>query len=234
MIRILAGSSSPVAPTPTGRTGRCARAAVFAALSLTLAASAHVLGGGPMPPAWLLAGAAGVLLLFAGLVTGRERGGGFIAAAVISTQLLLHAAFALLPTVVVLLGPHPGLSPGAQTSLWAKLLFCHHGTHPITAAQVDAAKATLGIASTQLAPTGGSAPVSGAVGGAASVLAAAVTSWPVLLMLAAHLVAASVMAWWLRRGERAAGAMSREVVRAVRARVVGWSVVTPDARRPAT
>lgn len=222
------GHSLTIARAETATPSRLTRSGVFAGVSLALAVTAHVLAGGAFPSPTALAGAGCALLVFALTVTGRERHGGFIAASVITTQLLLHAVFALLPVASVLTASSGIGSAGGsdQTAFWARLLFCHHGPHPITTSQVTAAKATLGISGSQLPSSGVS---HGATTGTGSVLVAAASSWPVLGMLAAHLAAAAIMAWWLRRGERAVWAASRRVVQAVLSRLVSWPQFVPVA-----
>ncbi len=73
---------------------RLARTAAFSAVCVTLAAFAHVLGGGaaPAPPAAAL-GLAGVALLGLALC-GRERSAGTITMMLLAAQLGLHELFA--------------------------------------------------------------------------------------------------------------------------------------------
>jgi len=180
---------------------RLVRTAAFVAASLALAIVAHVVGGGEAPPT-SVALAAGAVLSVCGLaVTGRERGLGFITAAVVSTQLLAHVAFALAPLLV-------GAGSGQdQTAIWARILFCHHGPSPITAGDVAAARATSGLSHAAL-PAGYAQPH-------VNLLSAVTSSWWLVAMLAAHLAAATVMAWWLRRGERRAWQLVRRAAQAV-------------------
>jgi hypothetical protein len=143
--------------------------------------------------------AAVVLAAIAVMASGRERSGRFIGTTVIGSQLLLHTAFAL---------TQPSSGP-SQTTLWGRMLFCHHGAGVLTAAQITAARAALGPSASSVhlrATATGVAIDSGAH--AVSALA----MWAsMVLMLAAHLAAAAVMAWWLRRGERAAWAAAARV-----------------------
>jgi len=193
---------------------RLVRTAVFVAASLGLAMVAHVVGGGDVPPVSVVLGAGAVLSVFGLAVTGRERGLAFITTAVVSTQLLAHVAFALAPLLVGAVGGRD------QTAIWARILFCHHGPSPVTASDVAAARATMGLSHTAL-PPGYAQPH-------ASVLSAVTSSWWLLAMLAAHLAAAAVMAWWLRRGERRAWRLLRQAAHVVRVRL--RSVFTTSRR----
>jgi hypothetical protein len=215
----------PLAFAPALRCqSRIVRAAVFAAASLGLAVGAHVVGGGAAPPEPVALAAGAALALFALAMTGRERRIGFIAASVISTQLVLHVSFALAPLLA-------GRSQD-QTALWAQILFCHHGPSPITAAQVAAARATAGLSHADLpaALTGaGPAPHP-------DLLDAITASWWVAAMLAAHLAAAAVMAWWLRCGEKHAWQAIRRAAATVGSQIVALVAppLQPDVMRSST
>ncbi|MHC3473243.1 hypothetical protein ACYF6T_31755 [Streptomyces sp. 7R007] len=78
-----------------GRCSRTLRAALFAAVSVLLAALAHVMMSGQYVPAWaLVAGAAGTGT--AGwCLAGRERGLPVVVAVVVAAQTALHASFSL-------------------------------------------------------------------------------------------------------------------------------------------
>jgi hypothetical protein len=83
------------------------------------------------------------------------------------------------------------------------------------------AKAALGIAPGQLARVSGTPTVDISAGhglGLGPALVMLADSWPMIGMLAAHLAAAALLAWWLRRGERAAWGAARRLARAVTAR----------------
>ena len=170
---------------------RLVRAGVFTAACLVLAVTAHIVGGGQAPGPGTVAVAAMGLWAFFGMLTARERGGRFLGVAVVSTQALLHLLFANI-------GRPPA---GASGQGVAALLLCSHGSAAIDAGQLAAAQRTLGV---PLGPVDAGA----AVGWVPSSPAA---------MLAAHLVAALGMAWWLRRGERAAWSAIRQVARRVTA-----------------
>jgi hypothetical protein len=74
---------------------RLARAGVFGAASVCLALAGHVAAGGQRPSTVLLAVSVGLLTRVAYGCAHRERALGAVGAAVVGTQLLLHAAFTL-------------------------------------------------------------------------------------------------------------------------------------------
>lgn len=78
-----------------------------------------------------------------------------------------------------------GTHPRRTTAQWSALLFCHDSAHGVSAAQVAAAREHFAAAPHS----------SGGLG-----------------MITAHVVAAAAMAWWLRRGERAAWRVVQRVV----------------------
>ena len=170
---------------------RVLRAGVFALLSTLLAAAAHRIGGGTIPGLAVTGPAVLVLFLVGLSLTRRERGGRSISALVLLTQLLMHAGLVLGPALIDGGGQ-------SQTALWGKLLFCHHGGKAVSAAQIEQARVALGVSHVNL-PSTAAAP-------------GAFVSSAMVAMLAAHLLAAAAMAWWLRRGERAAW---RRVLRVV-------------------
>ena len=157
------------------------RSAVFAASSVTLAAVAHILGGGASPRACVVLAATGLLVLL-GLAAGREeRSGWQIAALVLSTQLVLHVAFMLTA---------PATATG--TGLLGRVLICHSGPRPVDPALTDAVRRSIGQVAAAGAGQAGSHSTAG-----------------MLPMLMTHLLAAGFMAFWLRRGERAIWAAAR-------------------------
>lgn len=164
------------------------RTGLFALVSLTLAAAAHRAAGGVAPGAVTLAVAGAALLMLGWPLSARERSGGQLAALVLGSQAVLHVGFVAAPLLMA------RAAGGRSAASLAALLFCHHGSHPISTAQLRAAVADLGI---RYQPTPGDAPAI-SVGGVA--------------MLAAHVAAAAVVAWWLRRGERAAWEAARRIM----------------------
>lgn len=195
------------APHPrTVRSGsdlRILRAAVFAAVCVVLAGVGHVLGSCATIPLWTLgAGFLGVLLVTVPF-TGRERSLPGIAALLAAGQTVLHTLFGL--------GQHGASagsatgSPATSASLsdaalveQAARLVC--GT---AAAAISPAQAQRLLTEARLSPaTGAHAPhpsadaVSAATGSSASLL-------PSLPMVLAHVLAAVVAGWLLRRGDLA-------------------------------
>lgn len=168
------------------RAGRAVRTAVFAAVTLGLAVVAHRVAGGGREPAGFPVAFAGLLVL-GWVLSRRERSGRVIALAVVTSQLALHLSF-VLPGLLQL--RRTGGAGGPADAQLSALLFCHHhGSAPISSAQLHQAAAGLDLSAYGSAPAGPS-PTSFVVRAA--------------LMLLLHLVAAVVVAAWLRRGERAA------------------------------
>ena len=208
--------------TGPGRSGHPAparglRAGVFTAVGVGLAAAAHLSAGGATPRLFVLLAALALGWPLAYAASRRERGGLFLGVTVVGSQLLLHAVFALTGRVPA---PPPGAGP-AQATSWAGLLFCHHGGAPVCAAQVASARAALGLTNATL-PTAGTVPTAGApfpTAGAGPSLASMPLTAAALGMLAAHLAAALLTAWWLRRGEQAVWSAARWAAAAVAARL---------------
>jgi hypothetical protein len=185
--------------SPAGWPMRACRAGVFTGLSLALAVAAHRLGGGGAPNDRVVIAAGVVLAAIAVMASGRERRGRFIGTTVIGSQLLLHTAFAL---------TQPSSGP-SQTTLWGRMLFCHHGAGALTAAQITAARAALGASASSVHLRATATGV--AIDSSAHAVSAFAMWASMVLMLAAHLAAAAAMAWWLRRGERAVWAAAARV-----------------------
>lgn len=75
---------------------RLMRTAVVAAAVLSLAAAAHLLAGGQLPPAPLMAALAALTVLCVVLVTGREMSALCLTAVLATGQAVLHEAFSTL------------------------------------------------------------------------------------------------------------------------------------------
>lgn len=193
------------APHPrTVRSGsdlRILRAAVFAAVCVVLAGVGHVLGSCATVPLWTLgAGFLGVLLVTVPF-TGRERSLPGIAALLAAGQTVLHTLFGL--------GQH-GAGAGAATGSsatsaslsdaalveQAARLVC--GT---AAAAISPAQAQRLLTEARLNPAAGahaSHPSADAMSAATNSSASLLPSLPMVL---AHVLAAVVAGWLLRRGD---------------------------------
>jgi hypothetical protein len=185
---------------PAGALGRIGRTGVFAMFGSTLAIGAHRVAGG-VAPAWAEWTVFGGLVLLGAMASGRERSGRYIGSLVLLSQIASHLLF-VAPSLMALLRHRTGQLSTATLEL---LLLCHHGTHPVSGAAIRQAAQGMNLADLNRYATGASS-MSVHFG---AVLAAAAP------MLVAHLAAAGVMAWWLRRGERAVWAAARRVVVAV-------------------
>ncbi|HEY3687117.1 MAG TPA: MFS transporter [Streptosporangiaceae bacterium] len=112
---------------------RLLRAAVFAAVCVSLATAAHVLAGGSAPGHPVLAASYALILIPAFALTSRERRLPSIATTLLATQLALHLLFDATTAHVPLPGTLPALAhacgslggPGAVMTiahLWAALV----------------------------------------------------------------------------------------------------------------
>ncbi|MEU1624096.1 hypothetical protein ABZ746_01845 [Streptomyces sp. NPDC020096] len=184
------------APVRAGADLRLLRAAVFAAVCVTLSAAGHAMASGGGIPLWtLLAGWAGVLAIAAPLA-GRERSLPGIAVAMLGGQLGLHALFSAGQWCAE---PASDGRSGRIMALAGHLL-CNDQLlrlTPDSAAQllrqahIDPSSAAAATTATQNMP--GMPGMSGAHG---------CPSYS-LPMLCGHLAAALVAGWLLRRGEAA-------------------------------
>ncbi|MGX1545132.1 hypothetical protein [Streptomyces adustus] len=99
-----------------GWCSRTARAAVFAAVCVLLAALGHVMMSGSYVPGRVLAAALVVTGAFGWCLTGRERGLPLVVTAVVAAQTALHSAFALAqstPTdMAATMNPHMNMDMG--------------------------------------------------------------------------------------------------------------------------
>ncbi|MET9964404.1 hypothetical protein ABZZ80_00370 [Streptomyces sp. NPDC006356] len=192
----------------SGRDLRILRAAVFAAVCVVLAGVGHVLGSCAAIPLWTLgAGFLGVLLVTVPF-TGRERSLPGIAALLAAGQTVLHTLFGL--------GQHGAVAgassasssvPASDAALveQAARLLCGTAAAAISPAQAQRilTEARIGTG----AGTGAGAHVShrsaDAMSVAADSSASSVSLLPSLPMLLAHLLAAVIAGWLLRRGDLA-------------------------------
>ncbi|MGF7235913.1 MAG: hypothetical protein ACQSGP_13270 [Frankia sp.] len=173
---------------------RTARAAVFAVAAVTLAATAHAAGDGmaPAPRACALA----VALVFVGALLAAERERSFvgIAGGMVAVQAALHAAFMLATPI------SGGESPAAAAL-----------SRAMSRPESSPAYAPTGHAASSMAGMAGMAgmPGMGSAGTSASPWSSLFGGPDAIGMLTAHLIAALLLAWCLRRGEAAWWALVR-------------------------
>jgi hypothetical protein len=192
------------------------RAAVFAAVCVLLAAAGHGMAMGDMPPLW--ADGLGFLAVFAlgSALGGRERSLPGIGAAMLLTQAGLHLGFgaahqshsgtglAGMPAVSGLAGM-PALPGHAMVGMSGHLLSGH---------------AMAGMTGYPMAGMSGH-PMA-AMAAMPGMQGAAVHGHTVAHATVAHLLAALVAAWWLRRGEAALWSLLRRTAALVPGLVAWW------------
>lgn len=173
---------------------RVLRCTVFATTTTVLAALAHLASGTVLPPAgWLIAAGAGVGVAVHPL-TRRERGLPTVLGAAVAGQLVLHA---VLTVAMVRSCGHLSTGAPAMPGMASTSVPAARAAGPVArAAVVHHAVAGMGCS------TGGWLPMSA-------------PGRPAAVMVAGHLLAAVLLAWWLRRGERALGRLGVVVVRAL-------------------
>ncbi|MGP2438335.1 hypothetical protein [Streptomyces sp. JW3] len=176
---------------------RAARAGVFAAVCVLLAALAHATMSGDSVPPWAMAAGAGATGLAGWLLAGRERGRAVIVAVVTGVQLVLHEAFSQAQALAFAPIPAPA-TPTGTGSLGTQSMGAHSthsgsmGTHSMGA---------MDMGSMSGMPTGGGASTDHAMTGLghAHTMSGAASAG----MFAAHLLAAVLCGLWLAHGERA-------------------------------
>ncbi|MGK5498036.1 hypothetical protein [Streptomyces sp. URMC 125] len=205
---------------PVARAGadlRLLRAAVFAAVCVTLSATGHVLAAGQGLPAWTFAAGFAAVLAAAVPPAGRERTLPGITALLALGQLGLHLLFSTAQSAPASGVPASGGAGRDGVIALASRLLCGGGSAPgLTEAEARRVVAEAGLSGALPdAPAGAAAlhgghgaPASdpGAAGSAAECLQAAVRTALSLLsgpMLLGHLLAALAMGWLLRRGDAA-------------------------------
>lgn len=186
---------------------RLPRAAMFAAVCVALAAAGHGLMAGRTAPPWALG--VSFLTLFALAVVGarRERSLGAIVGGMLAAQLGLHLFF---DTAAGQVRPTAGSLPPDL----AQLLLCGGGGAAAPTGPALLRPFGVGPAAIQTL-LAHAAATSGAAGGhpmaSMSEAAGAHAHTSGLGMLVAHVAAALMTAWWLRRGEAAVYALARWV-----------------------
>jgi hypothetical protein len=212
--------ATPALAVRAGAGMRLLRAALFAAVCVVLAAAGHTLASGTPVPVWSLAlGWLGVVAVVAPLA-GRERTLPGITASLAAGQLTLHTVFGAGQMCAT-----PGLTPsgggdGGLLTVAARLVCGTHATGltPQAAQQIVTAAGLGPHAAHTAAGMPGMSPQAGPT--AHAVLAALpLCSLPMFL---AHLLAAVVAGWLLRRGEAALWRLVRLSVRGA-AELTGFS-----------
>jgi len=211
---------------PLGSDLRLLRAVAFAVVCLVLSAVGHAMMSGAGIPAWaLVVGFAGVFAVAMGL-TGRECSYLGIAGAVLASELALHFFFSAAQGTV-----QTAPSAASAAALWVAALLCVPGQHGValpSGMNAEAflrsvgldpaltARAPAGSASMSMAMSMGSHSMAGMAGMSASMPVGTATGagmggmghdlWS---MVAAHVIAGLLSAWWMRRGEAAAFSLLR-------------------------
>lgn len=188
------------------RVSRASRAAVFAAVSVVLAALGHVLMSGTPLPWPVLALAAAGTGLSGWVFAARERGRHTVIALTVAVQACLHVAFTLAQSLA---SPSPasGMSSSAGPQQWGRLLLCGNPTPEAAARAYDLVVQNGLTRQMHLPPARSGDPMSHDMAGMHSMAGmhhmggmSGTASWG---MLAAHLAAALVCGIWLALGERA-------------------------------
>ncbi|WP_431980633.1 hypothetical protein [Streptomyces qinglanensis] len=201
---------------------RLLRAAVFAAVCVTVSAAGHVLAAGTVLPFGTLTLGFGCVFAVAVALAGRERSLPGIAGLLALGQVALHLVFSMGSH-----RPHAGAAaaaPGAPQpdgiqALAGKLL-CHGGGAPLSDAEARRVVVDAGLDPQTAAATSGTGSAAGSAAHAAHETAAAgaFPGTPLdclheaaraaaglldVPMLFGHLCAALLLGWMLRRGEAA-------------------------------
>jgi hypothetical protein len=208
-------------PTPPPPTLREARAAIFAALCVLVAALGHGAFSAGGIPAWALGTATVALFLGARLFTRRERGFTAILAAMALIQVGLHFFFEDAQRNMAAASATGSMSSmagmPARGRMWCGSkepdltpTLLHIGAiHPAGTVDPTAAHAVAGIT------------------GMAGMTGSMTTG-----MLAVHALAALVAAWWLRRGEAATWNAARSAVLFLVAPLLLFFATVPPTMRP--
>lgn len=199
------------AMTP-GHCSRAVRAAMFAALCVLLAATAHVLMSGKSVPGWAMAAALVGTAALAWSLARAERGPLAVTTVAVAVQAALHAGFSLVQS---LSQPLPSGRSFAQQ--WAQYLTC--GDTDLSPSEAARVVSDAGLGGMVHQPPPGAAVADAGVHAHHSMqgMADAAAGTPVpdahamadmsmspSGMLTAHLLAAVIAGLWLAYGERAA------------------------------
>ncbi|MEU6610720.1 hypothetical protein ABZ922_37785 [Streptomyces shenzhenensis] len=197
-----------------GWCSRTTRAALFAAVSVLLAALGHVLMSGRHVPAWALAAGVAAAGAAGWCLAGRERGLPLIVTVVVAAQTALHSAFSLAQSAPGGTGSGAGVnSMGMGAMGGGPMARSHMGAAPMGVGHIDRGHMD-----------------SGHVGH----LGLSAADTPSYGMLTAHLLAALLCGLWLAHGERAAFRVLRAVAARLAAplRLLRALPGAPDRPRP--
>lgn len=200
-----------------GRIGRAARAAMFAAVSVTLAAAGHVLMSGAPLPFWVVAAGFLAVAVPGWWAATRERGIWLVTGLAVTTQAVLHSAFA---TAQGLVATDSAAAPARTAPLVDNLCSTgplhdmgHHAGHlgyMGQAGDVDTMEPMSHMSHMGSMGHTGSMGSMGSMGHMGH-MGHGMAGMSSTGMLAAHLLAALVCGVWLARGERAAFQILRSV-----------------------
>ncbi|REK88629.1 hypothetical protein DY245_20310 [Streptomyces inhibens] len=181
---------------------RYVRAAVFAVVCVVLSAAGHAVMSGPALPGWAFAAAAVPVFVCAGLAAGRERSLPAIAGGMLACQGGLHLFFSWAQGIAA------PVQATSKAAAWADLLLCSHS---------GSARPTplLSRSMHQMVRHAGwdwHSPPARRHGAHMGLGGRTADAMPTMHhmgfgMLAAHVLAGLVCAWWLHRGERAVFAL---------------------------
>ncbi|MEU2132202.1 hypothetical protein [Streptomyces sp. NPDC018352] len=181
-----------------GPVGRAMRAAMFAAVSVTLAATGHVLMSEAPIPFWVLASGFLALAVPGWWFAARERGPWLVTGLAVVTQGVLHNAFAAVQSALGTAGGTAAQTvAGASTAPTDTMTSLHHMAGMDHSAASGAMTGMEHMAGMNHASAMGNM---GSMGHMGHEMAGMSSTG----MLAAHVLAALVCGVWLARGERAA------------------------------
>ncbi|MEW2256757.1 hypothetical protein [Streptomyces sp. NPDC047869] len=199
---------------------RAARAAVFAAVCVLLAALGHVLMSGRHVPGWALAAGLAVTGAAGWSLTGRERGLPLVVTVVVAAQAVLHAAFSLARPAFT------ATTPMDPASLWTGST----GSLGTGSAGMGA----MDMSSMSSMGTDGTGLMShmAHMAGAGHMRHAPDNIGSSAGMLAAHLLAAPLCGLWLAYGEKAAFRILRAAAARLAAPLRLLLALPPTPARP--
>lgn len=225
---------------PAGPLSRLLRAVGFATACVALSAAGHAWMSGRSIPVWALALGAGALLPPVHALAARRRGFPSIAAAMLAGELGLHELFGAAQRGT---GVPGGATQAARHGTgWLSVAMCGggHMLVPVRGTGGAAGAGTLpGSGAGAMAGMPGMAMAttsrSGALAGLPTGHAAMATGHGMTAMIAAHVIAGLLCAWWLRHGEAAAFGLLWTIAMGLLAplRLVGARLPAVPARRAA-